>query len=128
MSVGKADVTLQTRCEALNNSQNAAGKTSQQKERWSRLDDIRLIDRYIEGVAHVLVLFRCGISPDFVACLQSHVPASEPDIRIFPPTLARGATTALIASRLAISLGVIVWPTFADARVSSILCLSMMSS
>jgi hypothetical protein len=68
LPAGKADVPLEKPCGVVNHLQNFGTEVPQQQKSWNPFRDVRLVDRYIEGKAHILVFFRCGETSEHLAC------------------------------------------------------------
>lgn len=61
---------LHEKGQVVNGGQNPTGESAQEEKRWHSPYDLRLVERYFKAEAHILILFRCGESPELVACLQ----------------------------------------------------------
>jgi hypothetical protein len=67
---GTVYVRLETKCEVLDDPENLATNISQEQESWHPFHNLGLVNRYIKGEAHVLILFKCRKPGEFVACLH----------------------------------------------------------
>ena len=69
-SAGKAHVLSEKPSEITNHLLNFSTEVPQQQKCWNPFRDARLIERYIKGKAHILVLFSCGKSSKYLACFN----------------------------------------------------------
>lgn len=68
--VGMASCTLGKSFQFPNDYRDFAQESSRQPEDWDQFRNPRLIDRYIEGKAHILLHFRKAKGAEYIACLH----------------------------------------------------------
>lgn len=63
-------VQLKTEREVLDDPQYLACETAEEERSRHRGYDADFINRYVEGEAQILIVFQCGKSAEFIACLH----------------------------------------------------------